>query len=95
MKKFQVDLAHCQSYWEMHERFRQALDWPDFYGQNWDAFWDCLTGFMERPAFIRITGVDSAGQDVRDAMSMAQKILQEAKTEYGDIDYMIESKAGL
>ena len=21
----------------------QALDFPDYYGQNWDAAWDCLT----------------------------------------------------
>ena len=28
---------------ELHQRLAQALSFPDYYGQNWDAFWDCIT----------------------------------------------------
>ena len=26
-----------------------TLDLPDYYGCNWDAFWDCLTNMVGRP----------------------------------------------
>lgn len=25
---------------------KEKLEFPDFYGENWDAFWGCITGFV-------------------------------------------------
>jgi hypothetical protein len=38
-----------------HEKCRQALGFPDFYGANWDAWNDCM-GYL-RDADTRMTGV--------------------------------------
>ena len=37
------DFRNVQNYLDIHFVIRQALDFPDYYGCNWDAFWDCLT----------------------------------------------------
>nr|WP_257207653.1 barstar family protein [Bacillus cereus] len=29
---------------EFYLLFKEKLEFPDFYGENWDAFWDCITG---------------------------------------------------
>ena len=40
MKVIQLDLTGCKGYYELHERIRQAFNFPNFYGHNWSAFWD-------------------------------------------------------
>ena len=37
-----LDLTGCKNWLELHERIRIAFDFPDFYGKNWDAFWDLI-----------------------------------------------------
>lgn len=33
------DATSAQS---LHEKLAAALGFPDYYGKNWDAFWDCI-----------------------------------------------------
>ena len=42
-KIVKLDLTGCESLLEIHERIRKAFDFPDWYGKNWDAFWDLLS----------------------------------------------------
>ena len=35
-----TDITH---YLEIHEIIQRDLDFPDYYGKNLDALWDCLT----------------------------------------------------
>lgn len=35
-----------------HDFLKQSLDLPDFYGRNFNALWDCLTGGIGFPLTI-------------------------------------------
>ena len=37
-----LDLTDCQYLGELHKRIKVALEFPDHYGENWDAFWDLI-----------------------------------------------------
>lgn len=37
---------------EAHAELARGLEFPDFYGANLDALWDCLTGMIELPVAI-------------------------------------------
>lgn len=41
---------------ELHQRLMTALAFPGFYGRNWDAFWDAITGLVEMPHTLRLVG---------------------------------------
>ncbi len=45
-----IDLAGCSDKAEMLVRIAAALDFPAWFGHNWDAFFDCLTDLGWRPA---------------------------------------------
>ena len=53
-----IDFTNVETYWDMHFTIRDSLDFPDYYGCNWDAFWDCLTDMLGRPINIEIFGLD-------------------------------------
>ena len=42
MKIIELDVTGCRNLYELHERIRVAFDFPEWYGRNWDAFWDLL-----------------------------------------------------
>lgn len=52
----QLDLSRVASLLELHERLADALGFPKFYGKNWDAFWDSITGLTQMPQRLIITG---------------------------------------
>lgn len=35
-----LDLTDCRYLGELHRRIKVAFDFPDYYGENWDAFYD-------------------------------------------------------
>lgn len=37
---------------EFHKVLKEELDFPDYYGENLDALWDCLTGWIDLPLKI-------------------------------------------
>ena len=41
-EKYTIDFTNVNYYLEMHAVIWKALDFPDYYGCNWSAFWDCL-----------------------------------------------------
>ena len=55
---YSIDFRQIQYYQEFHVIIKHALDFPDYYGCNWDAFWDCITAFLGRPTHIEILGLD-------------------------------------
>lgn len=81
----------------MHFVIRQALDWPDYYGCNWDAFWDCLTNMVGRPIHIEIIGLDVVERKFREAAKIMINTLREFKhyenDEFAD-DIQIEIVSG-
>ena len=37
-----LELTGCGSVGEVHERIKRTFGFPEYYGENWDAMWDCL-----------------------------------------------------
>ena len=42
MKVIELDLTGCKYLGEIHKRIKESFDFPDWYGENWSAFWDLL-----------------------------------------------------
>ena len=78
-EKYTIDFTKVNSYLEMHFVIRQALDWPDYYGCNWDAFWDCLTNMLGRPIHLEINGLDVVERKFDNAAKTMIETLKEFK----------------
>lgn len=53
-----VDLSEVDSSLELQYRLMTSLHFPDWYGRNWDAFWDAITGLVPMPHRLRLVGWD-------------------------------------
>ena len=76
------DLSAITSVRDLHALMAKTLDFPDWYGPNWDAFWDVIIGLVEMPERLRLVGWDSFRQRFpRDAWIM-KKCLDDLAAEY-------------
>ncbi|MGW7734108.1 barstar family protein, partial [Bacillus velezensis] len=44
-----IDEKDVTSTEALHRILKDQLDFPDYYGENLNALWDCLTGWIEYP----------------------------------------------
>ena len=57
-----LDLTDCKYLGELHERIRVAFDFPEWYGANWNAFWDLLWSDVDADEVI-IIGEDTVPKE--------------------------------
>ncbi len=53
-----LDFSQCKYLGEIHQTLKEKFGLPEYYGENWDALWDCLDGmFMkEKNYYVKIYG---------------------------------------
>ncbi|MEN7528687.1 barstar family protein [Cupriavidus sp. DL-D2] len=50
----EIELGDIESVAQLHTRLMTQLEFPDWYGRNWDAFWDAITALVEMPLVLRL-----------------------------------------
>ena len=78
-EKYTIDFSGVNYYLEMHGVIWRALEFPDYYGCNWSAFWDCLKDMYGDPIHIEIIGLDVIERKFGDAAKKMIEILKEFK----------------
>ena len=78
-KKYVVDFTNVKYYLEMHAVIEKSLDFPDYYGCNWDAFWDCLSDMRGDPIHIEIIGIEVIERKFVNAAEKMIEILKRFK----------------
>lgn len=89
---YYLDLTGCTTWWDFHQRIKESLDFPDYYGRNWDAFWDVIRGFDT--SLIKITGADKVAPNLKDYVTKMLEIMERAKRKYHLLDYMVIDENG-
>lgn len=52
----ELDVGQVSSIEELHCVLASGLAFPSFYGKNWSAFWDAITGLVQLPRRLIIRG---------------------------------------
>lgn len=77
-KIIKLDLTGCKYLGEIHERIRMAFDFPEWYGQNWDAFWDLIWSECDADK-VEILGESTLSEKFKHDIEIMHEILEENK----------------
>ena len=78
MREITIDCTKIADKAELHKTLAEVLDFPDWYGNNLDAMYDCLTGITDDVCII-IEGFDSLEEKLGTyALSMRKAMLRAA-----------------
>ncbi|WP_257572793.1 barstar family protein [Janthinobacterium sp. UMAB-56] len=87
-----IDLSEINSPRQLHAALAAALDFPSFYGMNWDALWDVITGLVEMPQQLELRGWPAFAARLPHDAALLQRILarmaQDAPDEAAHVRYL-------
>ncbi len=75
---------------EVHARLAAAFSFPDYYGANWDAFWDCVSTLDPIPQKIEIHGMESLSVNLPRDATILKKCLSDLQTRPEGTSIIIE-----
>lgn len=79
IKKYTLDFSKVNYYLEVHKIIKEGLDFPDYYGENWDALWDCLTDMLGEPFKIELIGMENLDCKFKNASDKITEIFRRLK----------------
>lgn len=78
----QIDISNATSSNELHTLLKKQLQLPDFYGMNWDAFWDSITGLIEMPKHLIFIGWNNLVNEIPNDAQIMQELLNDLNKQY-------------
>ena len=74
---YTLDFTKVEDYFHMHRIIKKELDFPDYYGENLDALWDCLTDMVDDDKIhIEIIGLDALRKNLDKLEYKVDKLLE-------------------
>ncbi|MFD5122655.1 barstar family protein [Streptomyces sp. NPDC058385] len=77
-----IDVSGLTDERALHLLLKHELGFPDFYGSNWDAFWDAITGLVWIPDHLRFLGWEQLMEDVPRGAVMLRRALDSYQATY-------------
>ena len=69
-----------------HEILKDLFNFPDYYGKNLNAFWDCITDwYIDDNAQIIWKDFNVSQNNIGEEADILLQLFQEASEEYGDL----------
>jgi RNAse (barnase) inhibitor barstar len=87
-----LDVSNVRTSKQLHEALKISLKFPDFYGMNWNAFWDAITGLVGMPRKLVIIGWSNIVQKIPDDAKTMKLLLEELNKEYPSWGCEVEYK---
>ena len=81
-----IDCTRIQNREDFHAVFREVLSFPDWYGNNLDALYDCLTEISGK---VRLLDWETAEDRLGDYGKKSKKVIAAAALHNADLDLYI------
>ena len=81
---YTLDFSKVNYINEVHQIIKEELDFPNHYGMNWDACWDCLTDMVGDPIRMELIGMERVQNKFPDNAKIMLDIFKELKHSEND-----------
>lgn len=73
MKKITLDFENISNKEEMHQYLAEKFEFPDYYGGNLDALFECLTDIAEPTAVNIINAINDYDEQIINVITSAEE----------------------
>ena len=90
MEQITVDFTGCKYWGEIHKVLKNTFDFPDYYGENLDALWDCLRDYNDEDTIqVYVKGVNQIPEELSEHMKGILKIFDRVHEETPNITFEV------
>ena len=91
MKKITIDFNGCRTYHKFHQILKEAFDFPNYYGENLDALWDCLDNYCDFDLIVEIKGFNSLPKELKQYIPKVMNVFDDVTESTPNIKFVIIS----
>ena len=86
-----LDFTGCKYLGEIHKVLKERFGFPDYYGENWDALWDCLSYYTLEDLRVEIKGLQSLPEEFDEDVQIMLEVFDDVHKETPNITFEILS----
>jgi len=90
-----IDFSSVKSLDDLHGLLKEKFGFPEYYGKNLDALWDCMGDVFiwgeEEEWTIELYGVYSIREDLQEEMAGVLEVFQDVHAESPKVKFVIKS----
>ena len=88
-----LDFTGCRYLGEVHKLLKECFGFPEYYGENWDALWDCLRDlFYKRGEWlVRIYGFNELPEDLREECNKMLEVFDDVHQDTPNVMFQLIS----
>ena len=87
-----LDLTVCKNWLDVHFLLKQKFGFPEYYGNNWSAFWDCIDGLFEGEQItVEIYGYNSLEGELKKEIEIMLEMLREQENKTLGLNVVVVS----
>ena len=90
MNLFILDFSEIKTVLGLHQYLKKVFDLPDYYGNNMDALWDCLSCCYNESTTIELRNLDVLRKRLEHTAQTMVEVFQDLHDEDGVIIKIIE-----
>lgn len=87
-----LDFSKCKYLGEIHLILKEKFGLPDYYGENWDALWDCLRYMFDDEKYVaELHGFYTLSKELQEECKTMLRIFDRVNSETPNFSYKIIS----
>jgi len=90
VQNVEIGLGEVATEDDLHTLLMQRLEFPHYYGKNWDAFWDVITEPERLPHTLTFRGWAAFEQRLPKAAQHLRELLRDVGVQYSYVDCKVE-----
>lgn len=93
MNHFILDFSEIKSLLGLHQYLNEVFLLPDYYGNNMDALWDCLSCCYDKSTTIELRNLDVLRKRLESSAQIMMEVFQDLHDEDGVIINIVEKES--
>lgn len=89
MTKLTLDFTGCKYVGELHKVLKETFDFPDYYGENLDALWDCLDYYCDFDLHVHVKGLSEISHELDGYMAKILEIFERVHDDTPNIIFTV------
>ena len=90
MTRVSLDGDKIGSVEELHAAIRTAFEFPEHYGGNLDALWDCLTDYVDGPVTVEWSSFEKCKSSLGDYVDNVVTVFRDAEDEIDGFSLVLD-----